>query len=134
MYTVLRYRICQQCRKPRFDPWVRNMPWRRKWQPTPVSLPGKSHGQIDEPGRVHSMESEDSDTTERLTLYNLHYLFWKFSLKRTNHSQVNYPRAHKLTILKWPLTTKSVKAHCDSFTKLHQLPTIIQYYGIHTSS
>ena len=29
----------------RFDPWVRNIPWRRKWQPTPLFLPGKSHGQ-----------------------------------------------------------------------------------------
>ena len=28
-----------------FDPWVRKMPWRRKWQPTPVFLPGRSHGQ-----------------------------------------------------------------------------------------
>ena len=28
-----------------FDPWVREMPWRRKWQPTPTFLPGKSHGQ-----------------------------------------------------------------------------------------
>ena len=27
------------------DPWVRKIPWRRKWQPTPVFLPGKSHGQ-----------------------------------------------------------------------------------------
>ena len=25
------------------DPWVREIPWRRKWQPTPVLLPGKSH-------------------------------------------------------------------------------------------
>ena len=28
-----------------FDPWVRMIPWRRKWQPTPVFLPGESHGQ-----------------------------------------------------------------------------------------
>ena len=28
-----------------FDPCVRNIPWRRKWQPTPVFLPGKSRGQ-----------------------------------------------------------------------------------------
>ena len=34
-----------QCRRCRFDPWVRKIPWRRKWQPTPVSLPGKSQGQ-----------------------------------------------------------------------------------------
>ena len=27
------------------DPWVRKIPWRREWQPTPVFLPGKSHGQ-----------------------------------------------------------------------------------------
>ena len=30
--------------RPGFDPWVRKIPWRRKWQPTPVFLPGKSHG------------------------------------------------------------------------------------------
>ena len=28
-----------------FDPWVVKIPWRRKWHPTPVSLPGKFHGQ-----------------------------------------------------------------------------------------
>ena len=31
--------------KPRFSPWVRKIPWRRAWQPTPVFLPGESHGQ-----------------------------------------------------------------------------------------
>ena len=29
-----------------FNPWVGKMPWRRKWQPTTVFLPGKSHGQM----------------------------------------------------------------------------------------
>ena len=28
-----------------FNPWVRTIPWRRKWQPAPVFLPGKFHGQ-----------------------------------------------------------------------------------------
>ena len=32
-------------RRQRFNPWIRNIPWRRKWQPTPVFLPGKSHDQ-----------------------------------------------------------------------------------------
>ena len=38
---------CQQRRlkRCRFNPWVEKMPWRRKWQPAPVFLPGKSHGQ-----------------------------------------------------------------------------------------
>ena len=30
---------------PDFDPCVGKIPWRREWQPTPVFLPGKSHGQ-----------------------------------------------------------------------------------------
>ena len=34
-----------QGRRPGFDPWVRNIPWRWAWQPTPVFLPGESHGQ-----------------------------------------------------------------------------------------
>ena len=29
----------------RFNPWVRKILWRRAWQPTPVLLPGESHGQ-----------------------------------------------------------------------------------------
>ena len=36
---------CQRCRRCRFDLWVRKIPWRRKWQLTPVLLPGKFHGQ-----------------------------------------------------------------------------------------
>ena len=34
-----------QCRRCGIDPWVEKIPWRRKWQPTSVFLPGKSHGQ-----------------------------------------------------------------------------------------
>ena len=34
-----RYRRCL------FNPWVRKIPWRRKWQPTPELFPGKSNGQ-----------------------------------------------------------------------------------------
>jgi len=32
---------CGRCRRLRFSPWVKKIPWRRKWQPTPVFLPGK---------------------------------------------------------------------------------------------
>ena len=35
------YRVHLHCRRPRFDPWVGKIPWRRKWQSTPVSLPGE---------------------------------------------------------------------------------------------
>ena len=41
--------VCQCRRQNRcgFDPWVRKIPWRRKWKPTSVFLIGKSHGQRD---------------------------------------------------------------------------------------
>ena len=46
-----------------FSPWVRKVPWRRKWQPTPVLFPGESHGQGSlagySPGGRH-----ESDMTE----------------------------------------------------------------------
>jgi len=35
---------CRRCNRCRFDPWVGKIPWRRTWQPTPVFLPGESHG------------------------------------------------------------------------------------------
>ena len=34
-----------ECRRPGFNPWIGKIPWRRKWQPTPLLLPGESHGQ-----------------------------------------------------------------------------------------
>ena len=35
----------RRCKRHVFNPWVEKMPWRRRWLPTPVFLPGKSHGQ-----------------------------------------------------------------------------------------
>ena len=45
--SVVKESTCQ-CRRHRihgFVPWVKKISWRRKWQPTPVVSPGKSHGQ-----------------------------------------------------------------------------------------
>ena len=36
---------CWRHKKCRFNPCIRKIPWRRAWQPTPVFLPGESHGQ-----------------------------------------------------------------------------------------
>ena len=46
-------KICLQYRRRRLDPWVRKIPWRKRWQPTPVFLPGKSHGQRSLVATVH---------------------------------------------------------------------------------
>ena len=52
-----------KCRRLRFDTWVRKIPWRRAWQPTPVSLPGKAHGQRSLVG-YSPWGCTESDTTE----------------------------------------------------------------------
>ena len=44
------------------DPWVRNIPWRRKWQPAPVFLPGKSQGQRSWWATVHGVSKESYTT------------------------------------------------------------------------
>ena len=53
------------CGRPGFDPWVRKIPWRRKWQSTPVLLPGESHGGRSLVG-YSPWGRKESDTTERL--------------------------------------------------------------------
>ena len=35
----------QECKRCGLDPWGWNIPWRKKWHPTPVFLPAESHGE-----------------------------------------------------------------------------------------
>ena len=58
-------------RDPGFDPWVGKIPWRRKWQPTPVLLPEKSHGWRSLVG-YSPWGRKESDTTERFHLRLIH--------------------------------------------------------------
>ena len=62
---------------PGFDPSVGKIPWRKKWQPTPVLLPGESHG-----GRslvdYSPWGCKESDTTERLHLSDINITILTF--------------------------------------------------------
>ena len=46
-----------------FDPWVRNIPWKREWQPTPIFLPGESLEQSSLVG-YSPWSHKESDMTE----------------------------------------------------------------------
>ena len=60
-------KICLQCRRPWFDPWVGKISWRRERLPTPVFWPGEFH--------VYSpWGHKELDTTERLSLHFTSYI------------------------------------------------------------
>ena len=67
--TVGKESACQ-CRRHRFNPWVGKIPWRRKWQPTPVFLHGKFHGQRSLVG-YSPWGCKESDTTEHTCTISL---------------------------------------------------------------
>ena len=63
---------CQRRRRRRrgFHPWVRTIPWRRKWQPTPVLLPGKCRGRRSLVG-YSPWGHKESDLTEQAHMHAL---------------------------------------------------------------
>ena len=56
---------CWRCKRCGFSPWIGKIPWRKKWQPTPIFLFGKFHGQRSLVG-YSSWDPKESDTTEQL--------------------------------------------------------------------
>ena len=66
-----------QCGRLGFDPWVRKIPWRRKWRPSPVFLPGEAHGQRSLVG-YSPWDHRESDMTEPLTLTLMYVLLYKY--------------------------------------------------------
>ena len=49
---------CRRHKRFEFSPWVGKTPWRRAWQPTPVFLPGESHGQRSQAGHSSRGDKE----------------------------------------------------------------------------
>ena len=69
---VQELRIRLQCRRPRFHLWVGKNPRKMEWSPTPVFLPGKSHGK-------KSVEAYRPQVTKSGTRLSVQYFLW-FSL------------------------------------------------------
>ena len=74
-------------KRHRFEPWVRKISWRIKWQPTPIFLPVKSHGpQSTWPQRVgHSWVTNTHTHTHTHTHMHTHthtHMFWPWFLNR----------------------------------------------------
>ena len=76
---------CRRYKRHGFEPCVRKIPWSRKWQPAPVFLPGKFHGQRSLEG-YSPWGHKESDTTECACMHtHTHtytYLFTWFSRRK----------------------------------------------------
>ena len=98
------WRILLQCKKLGFSLWVGKIPWRKKWQPTPVFLPVKSHGQ-------RSLEGYSPRGCKRigqnLAAKQQHCAFYSPCSKR----------APQLEIQAWSLST-----HVDRYLKCGVFP------------
>ena len=94
------------CRRCGFNPWVGKIPWRRKQQPIPVFLPGKSYGQRSLAG-YSPCGHKESDMTEQLnnknnfTIYEIgQKVHWGFSVIFYGQTQTNFwanPMLYQLT-------------------------------------
>ena len=121
-------RICLQCRRPGFDPWIGKIPWRRKLQPTPAFLPGEFHEQRNLAG-YSPWGRRESDTTKRSTLYRKEAVdmdvVWGIFFNRSYYFDLNTsecfiliqcllaPDIMLITIIGVPFIHKHCKLHVD---------------------
>ena len=106
-----------QCRRYEFDPWVRKIPWRRRWQPTPVFLPGESHGQRSLVG-YSLWDHKESDVSYRLN-NNMEIRGDSFTLSKglDQISRSVVPdslRPHESQHARPPCLSPTPRAHSDS--------------------
>ena len=120
---------------PRFDPWVGKIPWRRKWLPNPLFLPGEFDGQRSL--EVYSPWShKESNMTEQLTLSLL--LFWpKLYVSNSSVNQDQF-LCHKSSSQEkeydWLSFGQLFSAHIPSLNYLHvQLRIAYLYFEVFDS-
>ena len=106
-----------QCRICGFHPWVKKISWRRKWQPTPVFLPGKSHVQRNSVSYTPWGQKELDTTKEQQKELRLNLL----SLHPTDSSYLN----RYLSIL-----LKNQRERFLLACFLHSLPSFLHYTSI----
>ena len=104
------YRMCLQYRRPKFDPWVRKIPWGREWQPTLVFLPGDSHGQRSLVG-YSPWVCKESDTNEQLPQISNTYLLteWINIIAKINTRWL-------VTVITWHLYASYARDDSESWS------------------
>ena len=83
---------CRRCKRCRFNPWDKTIPWGRAWQPTPVFLPGESHRQAGySPWGHKESDASEHSVVEKNASPSLLCSFFCFSKHLISE---NLPSAH----------------------------------------
>ena len=105
---------CRRCRRRGFNPWIRKIPWSKKWQPAPVFLPGKFHGQRSLVG-YSLWGCKESDMTEQLSMHaHVHDFSKYFSIICISDNCIELPtrislwKSHNYSIFSNPQTELSI--------------------------
>ena len=114
---------CRRCERYRFSPWVGKLPWRRKWKPTPVFLPGQVYGQRSLVG-FSPCSCKELGTVEWLRIYAWVSTVGKHVVCSSILRGGDFPRAgsllssrkHNLTIP----TSKGITVCCESDVLMYQ--------------
>ena len=104
-------RQCRRHKRCGFDAWVRKIPWRRKWQPTSVFLPGKSHGQRSLTG-YSLWGRKESDMTECSHTHTYTHIHAHAHTHRHTHTETHTQRhthteTHRHTHTHWQTHTQT---------------------------
>ena len=129
------WRICPQCQRPGFDPWVGKIPWRRERVPIPVFWPGEFHGLYSPCG------CRESYTTEQLSFSFLKPFsrpLWSscpwspqtqsigncWTFTPTSHQRVSLPWRHS-GVTSWVLQGLKEVEVCSSKTQDADVPLVL---------
>ena len=77
-----------QCRRPGFNSWVRKIPWRRAWQPTPGFLPGESHGQRNLAGYSPWEPKELEQLSDKTCMHGHKLIYTHVVIQLLSHIQI----------------------------------------------
>ena len=129
-YLCLRHRVkestcqCRRCKRHRLDPWVGKIPWSRKWQATPVLLPGESHRQrslmgYSPPGHIELDMTENTHTHSISPLYFInrhrHCCSWVTNTE-THKTSVQFSSVTQSCPTLWPHGLQHTRPPCPSPT------------------
>ena len=121
------------------SPWVGKISWRRSWQPTPVFLPGESHGYRSLAGSVQSSHSVVSDSLWPHGLHGLpglpvHYQLPEFTQTHVHRVSDAIQPSHPLSSPSTPAL--SLSQHPGLFkwvSCLHQVAKVVEFQLQHQS-